>query len=959
MSGIRWGGGLVLGVLAVGCAPEPQDVPPGAMLPGAKSMALDLEALTGATGWRTENLFSLGAIAWADIDGDGRLDLALGPGAPFDGLDDWDRVVGSEVEIGASEGRGFTSVHLSERRADNRGLAWADFDLDGDPDLAIGQSKFLDPEVYDVVSAPISILWNDVGGFSEADLENQNQAHTTTSLAAWDMDGDGDPDLAEGHLEGLVLWRNDGQGNLDPESALPGTRVDDVAWADLDGDGLPELGLATPDGLLVLDNEGGELLDDEAWLLVEGVEVRRLAWGDWLGDGQMHPAVVTPDDVRAYRRTGKTAQNRLQHAHVNDVPLCLAWADFDVDGLLDLAIGWEEGAVEVLGSFDDFTGRVFEEDWEDGDGLDAVLSLAPADWDGDGDPDLAVGRGDSTGLGEVDARVSGVYEALQGAATWNDLGFASGLQAADLADVDSDGLPDLTVAYSVRDPDYLYHSAIGVVRITHGDVALFETFPSFEFPTASGGVDGILVQDLAWIALEEQGEPELLAATSIGLTRFALDGETLTPTWYEPGGQSAGAVLPADFDADGDVDLAVAGLAGVRLYENRDGKLEQIWDDDSGARALMVWAAPAGDGRLVLVAVPFTGVGLDMASPDDDGGWAWTPLDTELEVAGLAAGDLDLDGADELVASRYREGGYQAELLVLDLVDGRLETSSRASFGGGYGIRLEFVDQDDHLDIVTTSGWENLHREGAWIPSRYLGRNSVAVDLDGDGDLDSLAVDGDSWSTAHNGRGGSDLLPDNPPRIALDWSDDLPATNPLAQSAPPRYGDGPVGLTLRLFDAESDPVQGVGFQFLDGAGGWRDASVTGAEGVLATAPLEDGGVQVGLSWDWEADRADGDRVYMRAILDRHSPFQSVETAGRIATTTRPRRLLLDRDGDGLREISDPCPDDPTNDSLIEGYCDSYVLSQGRWCGVVGAPRSAIALAWVAVAVAGRRRGKRR
>ena len=118
------------------------------------------------------------ALAWADADNDGDLDLAVM---------NWND---GQSMLYVNNGDGSFTGGPAFGVGDPNTGAWGDFDNDGDLDLAQGNGDF--------TSAAQNLLWlNDgAGGFT---AESQFGLGSTDAVAWADADGDGDLDLAAGN----------------------------------------------------------------------------------------------------------------------------------------------------------------------------------------------------------------------------------------------------------------------------------------------------------------------------------------------------------------------------------------------------------------------------------------------------------------------------------------------------------------------------------------------------------------------------------------------------------------------------------------------------------------------------------------------------------------------------------------------------------------------------------------
>jgi hypothetical protein len=177
-----------------------------------------------------------------------------------------------------------------------------------------------------------------------------------------DFDNDGDLDLAVSLKSGDIrLYRNDGGKfvNVGPEVGLPssGPEMRGVAWGDYDGDGWVDLlgGATMPDQLsLVFHNEGGKKFTNvapELGLTIPGRSARQTSWLDYDNDGDL--------DLYASNRIGPNALYRNDNgkfvqvfagASVSDTrpTVGACWFDYDRDGDLDLFLANQSGATDSL-----------------------------------------------------------------------------------------------------------------------------------------------------------------------------------------------------------------------------------------------------------------------------------------------------------------------------------------------------------------------------------------------------------------------------------------------------------------------------------------------------------------------------------------------------------------------------------------------------------------------------------
>ncbi|MCP4204987.1 MAG: VCBS repeat-containing protein [bacterium] len=239
--------------------------------------------------------------------------------------------------------------------------------------------------------------------------------------AAADFDGDGHADLALGiHLRGLVVLLGDGRGSFSKQASFlaaqpggPAFSSRALAVADLDGDGRPDI-VAIGEGprlrggpemesygLRVLLNRSPGAWD---WRRVEPERGRLfgddLALGDFDGDGR--PDIVTASHVQGQRGVlfwgagdGTFAPAELEVARPSSYIDAVAAADFDGDGDDDLAVAYTDlqtprarVGVDLLLSTGDRTWARRQLLWSES--AQRPTAMTAGDPDADGDSDLIV-----------------------------------------------------------------------------------------------------------------------------------------------------------------------------------------------------------------------------------------------------------------------------------------------------------------------------------------------------------------------------------------------------------------------------------------------------------------------------------------------------------------------------------------------------------------------------------------
>ncbi len=385
-----------------------------------------------------------------------------------------------------------------------------------------------------------------------------------------------------------------------------------------------------------------------------------------------------------------------------------------------------------------------------GFGVDVIAR----DLDGDGDLDLVGEGGTNAGSGVYS------YENLDGKGTFSAAqaigpGQLENRASTALVDMDLDGDLDLltgdftTCAWYPNDGQGNF-GARTVVRNGFG-------FTRFD----AGDLDG-------------DGDPDVIGVTGSEINELAWfrnnGGGTFNPATQNfidslPNGYGEGRALPADVDADGDLDLVVLQSTGgdrVAWYRNTDGAgtfsakltISTIPTELGGIAVADV----DRDGDLDVVSAEYGGFTVRWHENTAGDGSAWTnhtisSTDTTSFFVNVA--DMDLDGdIDVVLASRTLN---QAIWIENTAGDGSAWTKRvvPGSVAWPLGTIAADIDGDGDPDLATASLDDNKF---AWTENRTIHRNAVfpaestistaadaafsvfAADVDGDGDVDVLSA---------------------------------------------------------------------------------------------------------------------------------------------------------------------------------------------------------------------------
>lgn len=492
--------------------------------------------------FRAYDIGNRSAPAFANLDNDTDYDMVLGSA---EGELWYIRNTGNKNVPAWSKD---TSMFSSFSGVANYSIPWlADIDGDLDFDLILGQDSgtLVELENTGTVVMPVWTLNStafpgiDVGDFSAPSLG--------------DLDNDTDLDLVLGDMSGSLSYFVN-TGNSTSPSWMPDPTAFQAFGSfgnnsvpsirDLDSDGDLDIAIGLKNGTLVnLINVGNASVAN--WTLqqslFDGIDVGGYAspaLADLNDDGDLDLiSGESNGSLFYYQNTGTiifpvwtqdSFLHRLASLGERVVP---DFADLDADGDFDLAVGLADGTLRHFENVGSPSLASWAEDTGLFSGIDVGTNSIPAiaDLDGDGDFDLAVGRGDGTLVYYENTGTNTSASWTQNSSMFPGIDVGNN-SAPEFVDIEADGDLDLIVG-----------NATGCVHLyrNNGTVSL----PSWEYDSA------------------------LFAFMNTGLTK--KPGRYATPSFL-------------DVDGDGDLDFISgqddAAFGSLVLYLNTGTKTNPVYD---------------------------------------------------------------------------------------------------------------------------------------------------------------------------------------------------------------------------------------------------------------------------------------------------------------------------------------------------------------------------------------------
>lgn len=616
---------------------------------------------------------SPGVVVAADLDGDGRRDLAVGTSSPG----------GIALLFGSGDGS-FERRSLLPADADVVSLAAADLDGDGHVDLAAG-----------LPSGTVQVSLGQGDGQFDLPAAFSTGFDARYILVA-DLDRDGGLDLLVLHFGSyyVSMLRGHGDGSFDPElrSTLGDITPLGGVLGDLNHDDRPDLVVAdylTGSAVAFLG------VGDGTFSLVSrtsvGFQPRAVDLGDVNGDERVDLAAIDQDSesVTIALGIGNGTFGSPRKIQAGDSPVSVTLADYNGDGRLDLATAnaWSND-VSLFRNRGDGT---FDAESRHPTGDGPVAAIA-SDLDSDGRSDLVVVNGRGRTVSLFLGTESGDFDVVR-AIHAGDMNTAERAVAA--IDLNADGIADLVSADRFGSD---------LLLLTGRGDGAFEA-PKIIAPVVAptglvvGRFDADSFEDL--LVLESNSTVRVWPNRGNG---------TLGPAVATSLGFNPQAAATADFDGDHRLDVAITGplTTSVRILRGRgDGGFDTAGDLPIGGAPLFPFVADFDNDGHPDVAVRNSGRDeVSVFLGRGDGTFVPGPRFVfGARTFSMVVADLNHDGRADICVMEQASGGQSRPVLLPGLGDGTF--GSRVDLptfnGSAAWMTHGDVNHDGIVDLLVAS----------------------------------------------------------------------------------------------------------------------------------------------------------------------------------------------------------------------------------------------------------------
>lgn len=561
----------------------------------------------------------LNSIAVTDLENDGDLDLVTG--SNYHGV----RIF---INDGSMQ---FTSLRLTGLNINATTVDVADFDSNGLVDILWSRDF-----------SPTTIFFQQTGYVFTAQVINPKRADESIIV---DMDKDGDWDVVQRDFEEARYLKN--VAGLFEEIILSSTTTRDLSVGDFENDGDMDLAIMDDDGLHIFENDGLQQFTPK------NVHQPDALFESLDADGDGDTDIVMPGYPKMILLIND-GDNNFNSVVIGGAPEGFSFspnsitpADTDNDGDIDYAISmnysqiihYENAALHEVNPFTDV-------------GIIPQVAHGASDWgdfDNDDDLDLLI-NGKLNGLPVTKLYVNNAGSLTE--ATTSFLGTYNG--SVDWGDFDlDDDLDILIMGATQASPD----NGAPQTLVYRNDGGTFTLLPTY----IPGGIRG----RAAWGDFNNDRLLDIVVFAEGAYAIFQSMGGGNFESRYELMPVASEATLDlADYDADGDLDLAISAYAfdetlGVWLRvlrNNGDWTFTKIGWPLLGLRGDVTWTDADNDGDLDLLASGRTWISASFAVYFNENG-DFTKNETQPPWSfdngvTMSSGDLDNDGfADALVSA--------------------------------------------------------------------------------------------------------------------------------------------------------------------------------------------------------------------------------------------------------------------------------------------------------------------
>jgi hypothetical protein len=628
-------------------------------------------------------------VAVGDFNGDGHLDLAV------------TNSTSNTVSILLGNGDGTFQAKTDYATGKQpRGIAVADFNRDGN----------LDVVVTNATDGTVGVLLGNGNGTFNAQLPH-NTGFNPYSVAVGDFNGDGIPDLAVANNNNdnvVSVLLGNGDGTFQAFQYTTGGAPVSVAVGDFNGDGNLDIAVADQQG-----NAVSILLGNGKGSFATHVEYPTAAFptgvtvGDFNGDGKPDLAVSGGDGntITVLWGVGDGTFQGQINCGTGNIPYSVVAGDFNNDGETDLAVANSQGnTVSVVLSNGNQTFQARIDYFVEPNPGPNPYSVATADFNGDGFPDLAVATincstfpncGVSILLGNGDGTFREPSQYSTGTDT-NPYSIAVG-------DFNGDKIPDLVVA------NYATNTVSVLLGVGDGTFLAHADFPVGSEPAS-----------LATGDFNADGKLDVVVANFNSNTVSVLlgngDGTFKSAVNYNVG-HGPVSVAVADFNGDHNLDLVV-----VNETDNNVSVL--LGNGDGTFQAQVAYPTGVGGNPLSVVVGDFNGNGnLDLAVADfqtqqvsvlmGNGDGTFQPVKayaTGANPSSIVVADFNGDGKLDLALTSTPLGSSPGNLVSLLLGNGDGTFGAPALFGAGYlsySATVGDFNGDGAPDLAVANGGSN------------------------------------------------------------------------------------------------------------------------------------------------------------------------------------------------------------------------------------------------------------